>query len=202
MLVALALDPKPGQRVLDLCAGPGGKTTHLATLVGSSGAVTAVELHQHRARLVDDAAKRQGLGNVTTIVGDGRTLDLGASHDRVLVDAPCTGLGVGRRRPEVRWRRTPEDAVALSQLQAELLIAATAAVAPGGRLTYAVCTWTQAETTGVLARADVLDALSAFTAGKIRQIRPDRDTADGMFIATFDRPEDGQLALELSRSPQ
>lgn len=190
MLVVQAVGVEPGDSCIDLCAGPGGKTTHLAQLAGPDGDVTAVELHPHRARLIDRAAATQGLENVETVVGDARALELAASvdFDRVLVDAPCTGLGVGRRRPEVRWRRSPEDVVALAALQVELLVAAAARVRPGGRLVYAVCTWTTAETVGVLADPAVAAALEGFVPGTPRQLRPDRDACDGMFLASFDRP--------------
>jgi 16S rRNA (cytosine967-C5)-methyltransferase len=151
MRVVLATGTTPGARVLDLCAGPGGKATHLAHLVGPAGSVTAVELHPHRARLIAAAAATQSV-SVEVVVGDARTPPLApeATYDVVLVDAPCTGLGTGRRRPEVRWRRQPEDAVELAALQRELLAAAALRVAPGGQLTYAVCTWTAAETTAVV----------------------------------------------------
>ncbi|MFT5221882.1 MAG: 16S rRNA (cytosine967-C5)-methyltransferase [Glaciecola sp.] len=188
MLVSLAVAPGLGHSVLDMCAGPGGKSTHLAHLIGTTGTVTALELHEHRARLISGAAQRQLLTNVDVVVAD--ALETGASditYDRVLLDAPCTGLGVGRRRPEVRWRRTPEDVVSLADLQARLLVRAASQVAPDGRLVYAVCTWTAAETTGVLSDPRVLKATEGFAAPEVQQIRPDLHDADAMFIATFDR---------------
>ena len=183
MLVVHAAAVEPGDRVLDLCAGPGGKTTHLATLTGPAGSVTAVELHDHRAREVAAAAEAMGL-TVDVRTGDAREppLDPGVRFDAVLLDAPCTGLGVGRRRPEVRWRRGPGDVAALAVIQRELLAAAGRWLAPGGRLVYAVCTWTGAETD------DVVDA--ATPAGLLctsrRQLLPDRDGTDGMFIAVLE----------------
>jgi len=188
MQVVHATGTATGDRVLDLCAGPGGKTTHLAHLVGEQGRVTAVELHDHRARLVREAAARQGLA-VEVLVGDARTppLDEGATFDVVLLDAPCTGLGTGRRRPEVRWRRTPEEVGHLAVLQAELLHAAAVRVAPGGRLTYAVCTWTGAETHAVVDAFDADAGAEAFTRTLTRQLLPDTDDTDGMFIVTWER---------------
>lgn len=186
MLVVESLEPQPGQAVLDLCAGPGGKTSHLATLVGPTGSVTAVELHPHRARLVTQAAARQGL-DVDVVIGDVLEDPVGdRTFDAVLLDAPCTGLGVGRRRPEVRWRREPKDAAALGELQARMLVEAARHVAPGGKLTYAVCTWTTAETLGVLADPEVKAATAGLGELTLRQVRPDVDDADGMFIATWD----------------
>jgi 16S rRNA (cytosine967-C5)-methyltransferase len=185
MLVVHAAGARPGERVLDLCAAPGGKATHLAQLVGPTGSVVAVDLHEHRARRVTQAAARLGLDNVEVLVGDARRLPLGADDrfDVVLVDAPCSGLGTGRRRPEVRWRRTPEDVADLAALQQELLAAALGRVRPGGRLTYAVCTWTHAETDAV---ADALEAAhpELVPEGR-RQLLPDVDGTDGMYHATW-----------------
>lgn len=187
MLVVRAAGPEPGDRVLDLCAGPGGKATHLAQLVGTAGRVTAVELHEHRARLVREAAERLGLANVEVHVGDAAAppLDPDARFDIVLLDAPCTGLGTGRRRPEVRWRRTASDAAALGSVQLELLEAAAGRVAPGGRLTYAVCTWTHAETDAVVDRFDA--GVHGLTEIERRQLLPDVDDTDGMFLVVWRR---------------
>lgn len=190
MQVALALAAQPGDRVLDACAGPGGKTTHLAGMVGPTGSVTALELHEHRARLVAQAADRQHIENVTVVTADAEAWcrDGEEQFDRVLVDAPCTGLGIGRRRPEIRWRRTADDAASLADLQARLLVAAAQRVRPGGRLTYAVCTWTVAETEGVLADPRVAETLNErFRPIDTRQLRPDIDDADGMFMASWVR---------------
>ena len=184
MLVVHAGDPRPGERVLDLCAGPGGKATHLAALVGPGGSVTAVELHEHRARAVSAAARRLGV-EVEVLVGDALDPPLpdDARYDLVLLDAPCTGLGTGRRRPEVRWRRDVDDVAALADLQRRLLAAAAERVAPGGRLVYAVCTWTADETEAV-----VTDPPAPLTLRATRQLWPDTDDTDGMFVAVLDRP--------------
>lgn len=189
--VVLSADVRPGDRVLDLCAGPGGKTTYLAAKVGPAGPpVTAVELHPHRAAMVRDAARRQGCA-VEVLVGDALVppLPVDARFDVVLLDAPCTGLGTGRRRPEVRWRRTPQDATDLAALQGRLLRAAADRLAPGGRLVYSVCTWTEAETDavadGFVAERSDLHAVSRV------QLLPDRDDTDGMFIAVWQRPAVG-----------
>ena len=197
MRVALATGAEEGATVLDLCAGPGGKTTHLAHLVGPRGAVTAVELHPHRARMIAAAAERQGVA-VEVLEGDARTPPLPDERrfDVVLLDAPCTGLGTGRRRPEVRWRRHPEDAAALAGLQLELLRAAAGRVAPGGRLTYAVCTWTAVETTGVVDAFDRDVAAAGCTRTATTQLWPDTDDTDGMFIATWVRDERAERSTD------
>lgn len=183
MLVAHATGVRPGDRVLDLCAGPGGKTTHLAHLTGSDGSVTAIEIHPHRARLIEEAAARQALDNVEVILGDGTAPPVEGPFDVVLVDAPCTGLGTGRRRPEVRWRRRPDEIPDLTALQRRLVLAGAELLAPGGRLTYAACTWTVAETDAVADRVE--DARPDLERQTARQLWPHRDGTDGMFHATW-----------------
>ncbi|MEA2298088.1 MAG: rRNA (cytosine967-C5)-methyltransferase [Solirubrobacteraceae bacterium] len=149
MLVAHAVDPKPGERVLDLCAAPGGKTTHLAALMEGGGEVVAVERHAGRARSLRRTAARMGAANVTVEVADagrppapstGRT-----GFDRVLLDPPCSGLGTLQSRPDLRWRVTPESVGELAGTQARLLSAAAGALAPGGTLVYSTCTISPAE---------------------------------------------------------
>ena len=137
-----------GEQWLDLCAGPGGKSALLAAIAGQNDAhLTAVELHDHRAELVRQAtAPSQEF--VTVRTQDGREVgeEEPEKYDRVLVDAPCTGMGALRRRPEARWRRTPNDLANLTPLQRELLDSALAAVKPGGIVAYATCSPHLAET--------------------------------------------------------
>jgi len=129
-LAGLAVGARAGERVLDLCAAPGGKATMLA------GEVVAVELHEARARELEENAARLGASNVHVVVADGRQLPAELTgFDRALVDAPCSGLGVLAARPDLRWHAEP-----LPQLQLELLLAAAARVRPGGTLVYSVCT--------------------------------------------------------------
>ncbi|MFA9445616.1 16S rRNA (cytosine(967)-C(5))-methyltransferase RsmB [Egicoccus sp. AB-alg6-2] len=187
MAVAHATGARPGDRVLDLCAGPGGKSAHLATLVGEDGHIDAVELHPHRARLIRETAERLGVA-VTVHVGDATKPPVPpqASYERVLLDAPCTGLGTGRRRPEVRWRRQATDVADLAGLQRQLLEAAAERVAPGGTLTYSVCTWTTGETEQVARWFDAAHG-SRFEAQERRQLLPDADDTDGMYVTTWRR---------------
>jgi len=151
-LVAPLLCPQPGDTIVDLCSAPGGKSTHLAELIKDRGRVFAVELHRHRLGLVEKAVDRLGLRSIVPVMADGRAVD---KHDlsepsAVLVDAPCSGLGVIRRLPEIKWRRHEEDLPALQVLQIELLTAAARILPPGGRLLYSVCTGEPEETDQVV----------------------------------------------------
>jgi 16S rRNA (cytosine967-C5)-methyltransferase len=179
-LVAPAVAAAPGDLVVDLAAGPGGKAGHLAAL---GARVLAVERQPGRARLVADTARRLGVaGRLHTVVGDGRRPPLrpGAA-DAALVDAPCSNLGSLRRRPEARWRHGPDEVAGLVELQLDLLAAAADAVRPGGSVLYSVCTWTRAETDGVV--ATLLERRRDLRLEWARQLWPHRDGADGMFLA-------------------
>lgn len=198
-LVARALTLAPvdgdGGAWLDLCAGPGGKTALLAALSAESGArVTAVEPAPRRADMV--AENTRGL-DVEVLRVDGRQTGLEPVFDRVLVDAPCTGLGALRRRPEARWRRQPADVSVLAKLQRELLGAAIALTRPGGVVLYATCSPHLVETVGVVADAlrrhpvSVLDARPLFEPveglgdGPYVQLWPHRHGTDALFAAVL-----------------
>lgn len=143
--VSAAVEARPGERVVDLCAAPGGKSTAMA----AHGAdVIAVDLHHHRVGLVRANAERHGAHRVMALRADGRRTPLADGvAEAVLLDAPCSGLGSLRRRPDARWRISPSDVDDLMVLQRELLVEAARLVAPGGRLVYSVCTLTSAEST-------------------------------------------------------
>ncbi|WP_018686169.1 RsmB/NOP family class I SAM-dependent RNA methyltransferase [Actinokineospora enzanensis] len=184
-------------RWLDLCAGPGGKAALLGALAATDGGtLDAIEQAPHRARLVEQSTA--GLP-VTVHVADGRDPDLPGGYDRVLVDAPCTGLGALRRRPEARWRRRPEDVGDLTRLQRELLTSALSLVRPGGVVAYVVCSPHLPETEGVVADVvrktgvTLLDAREAFPGvpdlgeGPYVQLWPHRHGTDAMFCALLRR---------------
>jgi 16S rRNA (cytosine967-C5)-methyltransferase len=144
---------EPGMRVLDLCAGAGGKTGHLAALLKGDGELVAVEPSAGRFRALEANLARLG-APARLVRADGRQLPAGLGRfHRVLVDAPCTGLGVAGRRPDVRWRRGPEDPARLAGLQAELLAAGARLLEPGGAVLYCTCTVTRAENQEVVAAA-------------------------------------------------
>ncbi|PSP17131.1 MAG: 16S rRNA (cytosine(967)-C(5))-methyltransferase [Cyanobacteria bacterium QS_8_64_29] len=145
-LVGHLLAPQPGEMVVDACAAPGGKSTHIAELMGDCGTVWACDHDPRRLQKVRQNAQRLRLQAVRTQAGDVRALSqFQTSADRVLLDAPCSGLGTLHRRPDLRWRQTPARAAELAALQRELLAHAAAWVKPGGVLVYATCTLNSSE---------------------------------------------------------
>lgn len=210
-LAALALTRarpvREGERWLDLCAGPGGKTAVLGAEAALGGAtVRANEVSEHRSELVRRAVLATA-DSVELVSHDGRDASAfgGEKFDRILVDAPCSGLGALRRRPEARWRKQPTDLPELTALQGELLDAAAANLAPGGLLAYVTCSPHRAETRVVLdgllkrhpelrevSAKDVLnqvarDSLDLAGDGLSAQLWPHRDGTDAMFIALVER---------------
>lgn len=187
MVVVHEVGAQPGERVLEIGAGPGGKLTHLAQQVGGEGRAVGVELHPHRARLIREAAAMVGV-EVQVVTGDAtdpQTLGELGPFDAVLVDAPCSDLGTGRRRPEIRWRRQPADVASLVDLQRRLLHAAADQLRPGGRLVYSVCTWTGAETVAQVDR--LVEERSDLILEHQRQLLPDEHDTDGMYVARLRR---------------
>ncbi len=197
--VVAALDPQPGDRVLEIAAAPGGKTTAIAERVGARGRVVGLDLNRGRVARIVEAAARLGLTTVDPLVADGRALPfVPASFDRVLVDAPCSGLGVLRRRPEARWRLEPDAPEVLARLQRELLAVAAETVRPGGVLLYSVCTLTAVETLGVDAWATT--ALADFEA-LAPPGSPWRPHGRGALVLPSDVGSDGMFVLRLQRRP-
>ncbi|NKI24922.1 methyltransferase domain-containing protein, partial [Paenibacillus dendritiformis] len=143
MLVVEALRPEPGMRVLDCCAAPGGKSTHIAERMGDMGEVTANDVHAHKVALIEEQSARLGLTSLRVMNVDAAELGQAlppASFDAVLLDAPCTGFGVIRRKPDIKWAKREEDVAAIAALQERLLMEAARMVRPGGRLVYSTCT--------------------------------------------------------------
>jgi len=185
MAVARALDPRPGERVLDLCAAPGGKTTHLAALMADRGEVVAVERHPRRAQALARTCARMRAESVRIEVSDAEEWSSDRGFNRVLVDPPCTGLGTLQSRPDLRWRVSEESLQQLALLQRRIMAAAVRALAPGGTLVYSVCTISRRESEEVI--ADALAADSHLELDSQLQLRPDRDGTDGFFIARLRR---------------
>ena len=136
--VAPLLAPQPHERVLDLAAAPGGKTTHLAELMGGKGLVVAVDF-PGRIRLVEESAKRLGLANIRCVAGDGTSIAFAEPFDAILLDAPCSNTGVLARRPDLRWRLKESDIAGAAVVQRLLLAIAARLLKPGGRLVYSTC---------------------------------------------------------------
>jgi 16S rRNA (cytosine967-C5)-methyltransferase len=172
--VARAVDPQPGERILDLCAAPGGKTTHLAALMGDRGEIVAVERHPQRAQALRAQADRLHARSVAIQVADAKEIDaalLGGMFDRVLVDPPCSGLGTLRTHPDLRWRATPAAIEALRVEQEAIVAAARSVLKPGGRLVYSTCT---------------LSPREEVVGGEAVRTFPHRDGTDGFYIAVED----------------
>jgi len=204
-LVVDLLDPGPGERVLDTCAAPGGKATAIAERIGESGRLLALDRHARRLGLVLRAARRLGLNNVACTKRDAtRPLyDLGSESpfDRVLVDAPCSGLGTLRRNPDARWRIGPGDPPRLAEIQAAILHSAAAVVKPGGTLVYSTCTLLPEENESIVEA--FLESAKDFTpvsadrvpaeirgvvsADGILHCLPHRHDTDGFFAARLER---------------
>jgi 16S rRNA (cytosine967-C5)-methyltransferase len=195
--VVAILDPRPGETVVDVAAAQGGKATAIGERVGNEGRVLAADVHPGRIRLISAAARRLRLQSVLPVVADGRALPVRlASADRVLVDAPCTGLGVLRRRPEARWRIGPDQVAPLAELQRELLRAAAEIVRPGGVVVYSVCTLTHEETSGVDWAARDLPGLEA----EPPPGPPWRPRGRGALLLPHDAHTDGMFVLRLRRT--
>jgi 16S rRNA (cytosine967-C5)-methyltransferase len=140
-LVGHLLDPQPGETVVDACAAPGGKTTHIAELMGDRGVVWGCDRNASRLKKLTENAQRLKLHSIQLRVGDSRSFeDFRAQADRVLLDAPCSGLGTLHRHADARWRQTSDSVQQLAQLQTELLTEAATWVKPGGVLVYSTCT--------------------------------------------------------------
>jgi 16S rRNA (cytosine967-C5)-methyltransferase len=194
--VVALLDPQPDERVLDLCAGPGIKTTAVAARMDDRGEVISVELDPGRAAQIGDLCGRTGATCVSVEVGDAALGDYGSGYDRVLVDPPCSDLGTLAARPDARWRKSPETVMRLAELQRRILGRGVRALRPGGTLVYATCTISVRENETVAGgELDSEDDLIGDDLGaehpelaserdpRFLQLRPDRDRTDGFFIA-------------------
>lgn len=198
-LAAHLLAAQAGERVLDVCAAPGSKTTYIADRTGGAASIVAGDLYEQRLRTLLESGARQHARSIVAVVYDG-TLPLpfaDGSFERVLVDAPCTGTGTLRRNPEIRWRISPSDVAELSERQSAVLAHAAKTVNIGGRLLYSTCSVEPEENEAVVAsflegngafRQISVDAPERLRSGdRAARTWPQRDGADGFFIAAFER---------------
>jgi 16S rRNA (cytosine967-C5)-methyltransferase len=199
-LVAHVLGGAPGERVLDACAAPGSKTTHVAALAGGRALVVAGDLHGHRLRVVAETCARLGAGGVTPVGLNAETaLPFAAeTFDRVLVDAPCTGTGTLRHNPEIRWRLSPEGFRELPAVQGRILLEAARCLRRGGRLVYSTCSVEREENEEVVAaflqsHADFRQVEAAPAPAPLllpdgsARTWPHRDDVDGFYVAALEK---------------
>lgn len=201
MLVAHVLDPKPGEFIIDVCSAPGGKTTHIAQLMKNKGKILARDLYEHKLKLINNNAKRLGIQIIKTEVFDAMKRDehLYGQADRVLVDAPCSGLGIIRRKPELKYNKEPNDIKELSKLQFQILSNASKYVKKDGILVYSTCTIENEENIDVINKfidnnddfeiLDISDCLPPKLKGKEKtlQLYPNLHKIDGFFICKLKR---------------
>lgn len=197
MLVSYVVNAKRGETILDLCAAPGGKATHLAQMMRNEGKIIAIDINAKRLALINKAAKRLGIGIIETVQADVTELssEMVPQADKVLVDAPCSGLGVLAKRPDARWRKKPEQIKELVMLQRKLLDSAAKFVRSGGALIYSTCTISKDENQDVVEsfltkhREFEIEDVSVYLPGRIKpkeswaQFYPHRNGLDGIFVA-------------------
>ena len=200
MLPATVLNPQPGMKVLDMCAAPGGKTTHLAEMMNNEGSILATDLHPKKLDLIEENTARLGLNIVQTAPLDGRKAAefLKPEYDAILVDAPCSGLGVMRRKPDIKYTKREEDLASLQTIQLGILDNAVQLLKSGGRLVYSTCTVDRNENEGTvqafLEAHPEMEAiqlenlpiqLDAKQQNGMLQVFPQDFGGDGFFVAAF-----------------
>ncbi|TFE02713.1 16S rRNA (cytosine(967)-C(5))-methyltransferase RsmB [Jeotgalibacillus salarius] len=201
MLVAYALNPVPGESVLDMCAAPGGKSTHIAECLNGEGEVLALDLHDHKIKLINENADRLKLKNVKGEAMDGRKLQEhypDKEFDRILVDAPCSGFGVLRRKPDIKYAKREQDLHSLARIQQELLASAVKSLKKGGTLVYSTCTVDKEENEGTVEKFlaghpdiemklpdNLPEHITVLAENNMLQIFPQDFDGDGFFITVF-----------------
>ena len=198
MMASLALSPKSGDTVIDMCAAPGGKTTHLAELMGNKGKVYAFDIHPHKIEIIKKNAERMGISIIDARLGDGCQLQEAflEKADKVLCDVPCSGLGIIRRKPDIKWNK--DDIEELPQIQYKILKNASKYLKLGGELVYSTCTILKRENEDVVMR--FLEENENFglseikLSGKLQRenkgyitLYPNIDGTDGFFISKIKR---------------
>lgn len=194
-IVSILLDPKPGERILDACSAPGGKTTHILELTCGNVDLTSIEKYEVRAALVENSVQRQGVGKTKIVAADASTYSDSVPFDKILVDAPCTGFGLIRRKPDSKWKKEPKDIRLLSEIQSSILENVSKLLKKNGVMVYSTCTieWeeNQAVVKTFLSRhpefvvepADTLVNRALVGREGFVEVYPHRDDMDGGFAA-------------------
>lgn len=205
MLVSRILDPKPGDMVLDVCAAPGGKTTHMAQLMQNRGHIAAWDIHEHKVKLISENALRLGITIIDVSRNDAMHMvnDAVSRFDRVLTDVPCSGTGIIRRKPDIKWQHSLDDFDNLVEIQKKILYNASRYLKPGGVLVYSTCSLDDRENARVV--RSFLDACGDFepepldeylpellkgkkeASGGMLRLYPNTDGTDGFFMARLRR---------------
>lgn len=178
--IALCLNPKPNEMVLDACSAPGGKTTHLAELMQDKGKIIAWDIHEHRVKLVEENAKRLGISIVQAQVKDATKIDetLYEKFDKILLDVPCLGLGVIKRKPDIKWQRKEEDIKEISEIQFALLTTCFNYLKKNGEMVYSTCSILKEENEEIIDRFLEQKGLKKVYEERIKPSR----TSDGFYI--------------------
>tara|TARA_R110002072_G_scaffold23949_2_gene81962 strand:+ start:66300 stop:67526 length:1227 start_codon:yes stop_codon:yes gene_type:complete len=187
--VAQMLDPKPGMRIVDACAGAGGKSLHIASLMENKGQVIAMDIYENKLNELKRRARRNGIHNIETRVIDSTKVikKLIGKADKVLIDAPCSGLGVLRRNPDAKWKLQPEFLETIKQTQSEILDSYSRIVKDGGQLVYATCSILPSENEQQVKAFLKREAGSEFTLTKDEKILPSKSGFDGFYIALLQK---------------
>lgn len=203
MIVAYCVAPKENEKILDTCAAPGGKTTHMAEKMNNQGEIFALDIHKHKIKLIQENAKRLHITNIHTRQMDAREVGQQfekESFDRILVDAPCSGLGVLKGKPEIKYSKTEEDIKRLAKIQINILQSAAQLVKPGGILVYSTCTVDKEENEGVAKKflqlnpdfigdTEIVDRVPEKIKPFVREydieLLPQNLHSDGFYIACF-----------------
>ena len=187
-LAAWYLEPKPGETILDACSAPGGKTTYLAEIMGNQGKIEAWDIYPHRTKLIQENAKRLGITIIHTKEQDASIYhpEYNEAFDKILLDVPCMGIGVIKRKPDIKWQKRPEDIPEVTKLQEQIITACANYLKKGGQLIYSTCSILEEENQKVvqkfLKKHTEFFAEELVSEQKMLQILP-KNEQDGFFIA-------------------
>ena len=199
-LPVMLLAPAENDRVIDMCAAPGGKTTFIAEIMNNTGQILAVDKYESKLKMIETSCSRLGIKNVERLIADSSVLETEPA-DKILVDAPCSGLGVLRKKPDIRWKREPEDVTRLNRAQRALLENGARLLKPGGVLVYSTCT-TEPEENVAIVRAFLADHPDFSIDDASQFVNRSVVTKEG-WIETFPHLHhiDGSFAVRLVKAP-